>query len=170
MSMSPVRTSRCAPGLRCLRVAALFAAAASAGVLAAEPLLQTDKSWDGGAISYPVGEPQITAVILRIEEGDEPPFHCHPVPTLGYVLSGVAEIETRNGDKAVFRAGDAVVEVMRTVHRGIALEAPVEIIVFYAGAAGVPTTVLPHQADARVHCADAGQAAPAVATESDEAT
>lgn len=161
MSMSPVKTSKCAPvGLFLQRAVAFttgfLLAAGSALAFAAEPLLQTDKSWDGGAIRYPVGDPQITAVILRIEAGDEPPFHCHPMPTLGYVLSGVVEVETRNGDKAVFRKGDAVVEVMRTVHRGVALEAPVEIIVFYAGAAGLPTTVLPHQAQAQAHCADAG--------------
>ncbi|MCB1843025.1 MAG: cupin domain-containing protein [Halioglobus sp.] len=136
-----------------------MAAAASAGVLAAEPLLQTGKSWDGGAISYPSGDPQVTAVILRIEEGDEPPFHCHPMPTLGYVLTGVVEVETRNGDKAVFRAGEAVVEVMRTVHRGVALEAPVEILVFYAGASGLPTTVLPGQTEAAALCDGVGAAA-----------
>jgi hypothetical protein len=33
--------------------------------------------------------------------------------------------------------------VMRTVHRGKALKGPVEIVVFYAGAQDVPTTVLP---------------------------
>jgi quercetin dioxygenase-like cupin family protein len=109
----------------------------------AEPLLQTTTSWDGGAIDYPDGQAQVTAIILKIDEGDEPPFHCHPVPTMGYVLKGKIEVETRNGDKAVFSRGDSVVEVMRTVHRGIALEAPAEIIVFYAGAQDVPNTVLP---------------------------
>ena len=109
----------------------------------AEPLLQTTTSWDGGAIEYPDGQAEVTAVILKIGEGDAPPFHCHPVPTMGYVLNGKIEVETRNGDKAVFSRGDSVVEVMRTVHRGIALEAPAEIIVFYAGAQDVPNTVLP---------------------------
>lgn len=32
---------------------------------------------------------------------------------------------------------------MRTVHKGRAVNGTVEIIVFYAGAKGIPTTVLP---------------------------
>jgi quercetin dioxygenase-like cupin family protein len=107
------------------------------------PLLDTPTSWDEGSISYPQGQANITAVILRIEEGDEPPFHCHPVPTMGYVLKGEIEVETSGGKTAIFKQGDSVVEVMRTVHRGKALQAPVEIVVFYAGAEGIPTTVLP---------------------------
>lgn len=146
------RASRVGPAL--CRVALAFAVAAMPAVFAAEPLLQSGKSWDGGAIAYPAGEPQITAVILRIEDGEEPPFHCHPMPTMGYLLRGTLEVETQTGEKAVFRQGDAVVELMRTVHRGRALEAPVEVIVFYAGANGLPTTVLPGQAIAAEHCDD----------------
>tara|TARA_R110000823_G_scaffold144958_9_gene275146 strand:- start:10128 stop:10550 length:423 start_codon:yes stop_codon:yes gene_type:complete len=130
----------------------VFASAATQRVLASEPLLQSGKSWNGDAIAYPEGDPQVTAVILRIEDGEEPPFHCHPVPTMGYVLRGTLEVETRAGEKAVFREGDAVLELMRTVHRGRALQAPVEIIVFYAGARGLPTTVLPEQNLAAEHC------------------
>jgi len=146
------RGSLVGSALRCIALA--FAVAAAPVAFAAEPLLQSGQSWDGGAIAYPAGEPQITSVMLRIEDGEEPPFHCHPMPTMGYVLRGALEVETRTGEKAVFRQGDAVVELMRTVHRGRALEAPVEIIVFYAGASGLPTTVLPEQAIAAEHCDD----------------
>ena len=66
---------------------------------------------------------------MRLEEGETPPFHCHPVPTMGYVLRGEIEVETADGRKTVMREGDAVVEVMRKVHRGVAIQAPVEIIV-----------------------------------------
>ena len=109
----------------------------------AEPLLQSGTSWDGGAIAYPDGKPQVTAKILRLEEGKAAPFHCHPVPTMGYVISGTAEVETSAGKKIVIDPGQPLVEVMRTVHRGVALDGPVEIMVFYAGAEGIPTTVLP---------------------------
>jgi quercetin dioxygenase-like cupin family protein len=124
---------------------------AAAAVPAAEPLLQSTTSWDGGAFEYPDGKPEVTSVILAIGEGDEPPFHCHPVPTMGYVLRGVLQVETADGNKAVFRAGESVVEVMRTVHRGVAVEPPVEVVVFYAGAEGVPVTVLPDD-DPAGHC------------------
>ena len=122
-------------------------------LLGAEPLLQSTRSWDGGAIAYPEGNAQITSVILRVEEGAEPPFHCHPVPTIGYVLNGSLEVETSNGDKVLLKQGESVVEVMRTVHRGVAVEAPAEIVVFYAGAEGVPVTVLPEDDPENRYCA-----------------
>jgi quercetin dioxygenase-like cupin family protein len=120
----------------------------------AEPLLQTTTTWEGGAIAYPGGEAEVTAVILRIEEGQEPPFHCHPVPTLGYVLTGVVQVETKDGRTRRIEKGESVVEVMNTVHRGIAIEAPVEIIVFYAGARGIPNTVLPADDPDHRYCSE----------------
>lgn len=120
----------------------------------ADPLLQTTTTWEGGAIAYPEGEAEVTAVILRIEEGQEPPFHCHPVPTLGYVLTGVVQVETKDGRTRRIAQGESVVEVMNTVHRGIAIEAPVEIIVFYAGAKGIPNTVLPADDPDHEHCSE----------------
>ena len=114
-----------------------------AGVISAEPLLQATESWDGGGIAYPEGQAEITSVLLRIEEDQEPPFHCHPVPTMGYVLRGTVEIETGDGKRKVLGPGVPLVEVMNTVHRGRAIDGPVEIIVFYAGAVGTPVTVIP---------------------------
>jgi quercetin dioxygenase-like cupin family protein len=100
------------------------------------------QSWDGGSFSYPAGQPEITAQTLTLDGSKPIPFHCHPVPTMAHVLHGELEVETRSGQKKVFRPGDSLVEVMGTVHRGIVLTAPVELIVFYAGAAGTPNTVL----------------------------
>lgn len=119
---------------------------------APQVLLRTGADWAGSDIVYPAGDAEVTAVILRIEEGETPPFHCHPVPTFGYVLRGVVEVQMRDGRTAVFREGQAVVEVMRSVHRGRALEAPVEILVFYAGAAEMPTTVLPEDDPQGAYC------------------
>jgi len=100
-------------------------------------------SWEGGSFHYPAGDAEVTIVKLVINEGDEPPFHCHPVPTMGYVVKGELEVTTQDGKKKRFKQGDAVVEMMGTVHRGLPIKAPVELVVFYAGAQGVPTTVLP---------------------------
>ncbi len=133
---------------------ALLAALALPVLAQPEPLLKTTTTWEGGKIAYPDGEAEVTAVILRIDEGDTPPFHCHPVPTMGYVLKGVVEVETKDGRKKRMAAGESVVEVMNTVHRGIAVEAPVEIIVFYAGARGVPTTVLPADDPEQTYCSE----------------
>jgi quercetin dioxygenase-like cupin family protein len=118
-------------------------------IYGAEVLLETQTSWDGGGLTYPTGKAQVTSIMLHIEPGEVPPFHCHPVPTMGYVLRGTLEVETELGDTRRIVKGSAVVEVMKTLHRGRAVDGPVDIIVFYAGAQGVPTTVLPGSEDAR---------------------
>jgi hypothetical protein len=41
---------------------------------------------------------------------------------------------------------------MHTVHRGRAIGGPAEIVVFYAGAIGVPVTVMPEQDPDGLHC------------------
>jgi quercetin dioxygenase-like cupin family protein len=106
-------------------------------------LLSTTTTWEGEKIVYPEGEAQITSVLLKIAEGEVTPFHCHPVPTLGYILKGRIEVETQSGESSVFREGESVVEVLGTLHRGKALGGPVEIVVFYAGSTSAPNTVLP---------------------------
>ena len=119
---------------------------------APEQLLKSTTSWDGGEISYPTGDAEITSIILRLEPGQTSKYHCHPIPTLGYVLKGEVEVETLDGKKIRLKKGDAAVEVMRTVHRGIAIDGPVEILVFYAGATNMPTTVLPNTEAAKTYC------------------
>lgn len=115
-----------------------------ASTTAAEQLLKTTHAWDGGTIAYPEGKPEITSFKMVIPKDTVTPFHCHPVPTLGYILKGQVEVESADGKTTLLREGDSAVEVMRTVHRGKALGETVEIIVFYAGATDMPNTVLPH--------------------------
>jgi len=116
----------------------------------ADVLLETSTSWDGGTLAYPAGNAQVTSVILHIEPDEVPPFHCHPVPTMGYLLRGTLQVETEHGDTVRLEEGNSVVEVMNTLHRGRAIDGPADIIVFYAGAEGVPTTVLPGSDDAEL--------------------
>ena len=130
--------------------ALLLAGLATGPAYGAEVLLETNTSWDGGDLAYPTGKARVTSVMLHIEPGEKPPFHCHPVPTMGYLLRGTLEVETERGDTRRFEQGSSVVEVMNTLHRGQAVDGPVDIIVFYAGAEGIPTTVLPDSEEARV--------------------
>ncbi len=97
----------------------------TASAYGAEVLLETRTSLDGGDLAYPAGKAQVTSVMLHIEPGEEPPFHCHPVPTMGYVLRGTVEVETAGGKIRRFVEGNAVVEVMNTLHRGRAVDGPV---------------------------------------------
>jgi quercetin dioxygenase-like cupin family protein len=118
----------------------------------ADVLLETSSTWEGGKIIYPKGEPEITSVILTVDEGEVTPFHCHPVPTLGYILQGSLEVETKSGKKVRFNKGESVVEVMRTVHRGHAINGPVEVVVFYVGEQSTPNTVLPDNDPESIYC------------------
>jgi len=115
-------------------------------------LIQSRTSWDGGEVFYPEGQLQITSKKLNIKKGETTRFHCHPVPTFGYVLSGVIEVETKDGRKIQFTQGESVVEVMRTVHRGKAIGGDIEIVVFYAGAVSMPNTVLPENDPEHQYC------------------
>jgi hypothetical protein len=69
---------------------------------------------------------------------------------MGYVLSGSVEVLTASGDRQRFDEGSALLEVMKTLHRGRAVDGPVELVVFYAGAEGIPTTVLPDSKEAAI--------------------
>lgn len=120
--------------------------------VADKQLNKTQTSWDDGAIYYPRGQAEITSVKLRIEENQSTEFHCHPVPTFGYILHGKLLIETKSGKKITLKEGESVVEVMRTIHRGQAINGPVELIVFYAGSSVVPNTVLPENDIKKKYC------------------
>ncbi len=108
----------------------------------AEILLQSQTSWDGGDIYYPQGPAEIISKRLTLDPDKKAAFHCHPVPTFGYILKGTVKVETEDGKKVLLKEGDAVIEMMRTVHRELAVDGPAEIVVFYASAKGMPTTVL----------------------------
>ena len=59
------------------------------------------------------------------------------------ILRGTLALNLKDGTTRVFRTGEAIVEVIDTVHTGQAIGAEdVEVVVFYAGVEGVPTTVL----------------------------
>ncbi len=118
----------------------------------AEQLIQTSTSWDGGEIAYPEGEAEITAIRLIAREGEWAPFHCHPVPTMGYVLNGTVKVQLKNGREATFGPGETVVEVMRTLHRGQGVGGDAELLVFYAGAKGLPVSFTHGEKDAESHC------------------
>jgi len=70
-------------------------------------------------------------------------WHSHPMPNAGYILSGDLTLETKDGKRRHFSAGQALPETVETVHRGISGNKSVVLIVFYAGSVGVPLTQYP---------------------------
>jgi len=108
-----------------------------------EELIKTTKSWDGSTLpSYQSGQPEITILKITVQPDVELDWHTHPVINAGVVLKGALTILTKEGQTHELSAGDAVVEVIGKIHRGINKGTdPAEIIVFYAGAASTPLTV-----------------------------
>lgn len=105
-----------------------------------EQLLKTDHSWDGSPYApYPVGQPEITVLKITIPANTALNWHTHPMPNVAYVLSGELRVETRDGKHmTTLKPGQVLPEVVQTEHRGTSGNKQVELIVFYAGGAGMP--------------------------------
>lgn len=106
-------------------------------------LLKSQASWNGKPYdSYPQGRPQLTILRFSIPPRTSLPWHTHPVPNAGYILSGEITLEERaTGHKRILRAGEAFAESVDDVHRGYTGEEPAEIICTYAGVEGLPLSV-----------------------------
>ena len=105
-----------------------------------EILLQSSTSWDGTPYSaYPEGTPELTLLRLKIPANTQLPWHSHPMPNAAYIVSGELTVETREGGlKRTLKQGQTLAEMVGTVHRGATGDAPVELLVFYAGKHGLP--------------------------------
>ena len=105
--------------------------------ISTEVLIQSSTSWDGQPFDYPEGTPEISVVRIRIPAGASLPWHCHPVPLAGVLTRGRLQVTKRDGEHITVEEGEGLIEVSRQWHRGRA-EEDAEIIVVYAGAAGMP--------------------------------
>ncbi|MFW6324833.1 MAG: cupin domain-containing protein [Desulfovibrionales bacterium] len=111
--------------------------------LKTEVLVKTDSSWDGTLLPrYPKGQPEITMLKITIPAGFDLPLHEHPVINAGILLRGELTVTTEEGEVLKLRAGDPIVEVVNKWHSGKNKgNTSAEILVFYAGQAGMPITV-----------------------------
>lgn len=108
------------------------------------PLLKITTSWNGVPIQYPAGQAEVTGLIVTIAKGGETGWHLHQVPSFGMVLEGHLEVSLKDGRSKIFHAGDALVEVVDTLHNGKNIgDTPVKIVVFYSGVVGSKLTVKP---------------------------
>lgn len=123
-------------------LASCAAAVEAAHSVKATTVLKTETTWDGAPIAYPPGPAQVTGMVVEIAPGGETGWHMHPVPSFGMVLEGELEVQLKNGNRRSLKAGDAIAEVVGTLHNGRNTGAvPVKIVVFYAGAVGQRTSV-----------------------------
>ncbi len=104
-------------------------------------LTKGSNSWDGNTISYAQGLAEISVVKIHIPFDIKLPLHCHPTPLAAYVTRGALEVTKKSGEKMMFKAGDAFIEVMNSWHSGRGIGQDTELIVFYAGTKNIPLSV-----------------------------
>jgi len=106
-------------------------------------LLQTLTNSIGQPIAYPRdGTPEVTALLVEMAPGEETGWHQHPVPLLGYILSGEITVYQSTGEKRVVGPGEVSLESVNVAHNGVNEGAvPCKMIVFVAGIKDVAFTV-----------------------------
>ena len=107
-------------------------------------LVNSTKEWDRQSLpSYPAGPPEIKVLSIKIPAGVTLPWHFHPVINAAVILQGRLELYSKDGMTKAFGPGEALTEVVNTIHAGKAVGSKdVDLVVFYAGSQGQPTTVL----------------------------
>lgn len=109
----------------------------ASATIKASTILKTETSWDGQPIEYPSGKAEITGMLVEIVPGGETGWHLHAVPSFGMLLEGELEVQLKTGEVKHLKSGDALAEVVNTLHNGRNVgSVPVKLIVFYAGAVG----------------------------------
>jgi quercetin dioxygenase-like cupin family protein len=105
-----------------------------------ETLLQSSASWDGEPyMAYPAGQPELSVLKMTIPPHTQIQWHTHPMPNAAYILSGELTVERKaDGKTHHFTAGQVVAEMVDALHRGVTGDAPVTLLVFYAGTKGMP--------------------------------
>jgi quercetin dioxygenase-like cupin family protein len=100
-------------------------------------VLKAESSWDGKPIEYPSGKAEVTGMVVEIAPGGETGWHLHAVPSFGMVLEGELEVQLKDGTTKRLKAGEAIAEVVNTLHNGRNVGSmPVKLVVFYVGAVG----------------------------------
>lgn len=121
---------------------------ASSGAAADSPvvsttLLQDDKTILGQQLGYRGDGPlEISSSLVVLEPGAEIAEHLHPVPTYGYVIEGELTVFYPEGEKRVYKQGEALLEAVNIWHHGYnSGDVPVRILVVHMGVRGVPNTI-----------------------------
>jgi hypothetical protein len=105
-----------------------IAESAPLSAIGIETLVQSNSAWDATPYArYPNGQPLLSVLRITIPPHTTLEWHSHPMPNAGYVLSGELTLEERDGVTKHFVAGQAMTG-----------EVPAILIVFYAGAPGLP--------------------------------
>ena len=106
-------------------------------------LVRTDKSWDGVELpDYLQGRPEIVGMKYEIPAGQKLGMHFHPVMNFGILVQGDLTIISKDGLEKTVHEGEAVVEMVNTVHHGENRGTkPVILYMFYLSQKDMPLSV-----------------------------
>ena len=106
-------------------------------------LLRTSQSWDGAELpDYPEGRPELVCIRYVFPVGQKLGWHHHPVMNYGIVEQGELTIIGLDGKEKVVHEGEAVVEMVGTVHHGENRgTVPVILNMFYISQKDMPLAV-----------------------------
>lgn len=106
-------------------------------------LARTSQSWDGAELpNYPVGKPELIVKRYVFPRGSKLGWHHHPVMNYGILQQGELTIIGLDGKEKTVRAGEAVVEMVGTIHHGENRgDKTVVLDMFYISQDGTPTAV-----------------------------
>lgn len=116
-----------------------------AAALKSEELIRTSQSWDGVQLpDYLQGQPELVAIKYEFPAGQKLGWHHHPVINYGVLVQGELTIIGQDGKEKVVHQGEAVVEMVNTIHHGENRGTkPVVLYMFYLSQKGLPLAV-PH--------------------------
>ncbi len=106
-------------------------------------LIRTSQSWDGEELpDYFEGRPELVAMKYVFPVGQKLGWHHHPVMNYGILVQGELTIIGQDGKEKVVHEGEAVVEMVGTIHHGEnrGLK-PVILYMFYLSQEGLPLAV-----------------------------
>ena len=106
-------------------------------------LVRTSQSWDGVELpDYLQGKPEIVGMKYEIPAGQKLGIHYHPVMNFGILVQGDLTIISEDGLEKVVHEGEAIVEMVGTVHHGENRGTkPVVLYMFYLSQKGLPLSV-----------------------------
>ena len=106
-------------------------------------LIRTSQSWDGVELpDYLQGRPELVAVKYVFPVGQKLGWHHHPVMNYGVLMQGELTIIGQDGKEKVVHEGEAVVEMVNTIHHGENRGTrPVILYMFYLAQKDMPLAV-----------------------------
>ena len=108
-----------------------------------EELIRTSQSWDGVELpDYLQGRPELVAVKYEFPAGQKLGWHHHPVMNYGILVQGELTIIGQDGKEKTVHEGEAVVEMVNTIHHGENRGTkPVILYMFYLSQKDLPLAV-----------------------------